>query len=72
MLPARRWKRPLQLNIFGGDAIRSNFTTANKYLFADLLLFESGEGGETTSLSFASTNVGIDASSALQEALIAT
>ena len=72
MLPARRWKRPLQLNTFGGDANRSSFTTANKYLFADLLLFESGEGDETTRLSFASANAGIDASSALLEALIAT
>ena len=72
MLPARRWKRPLQLNTFGGDANRSSFTTANKYLFADLLLFESGEGDETTRLSFASANAGIDVSSALLEALIAT
>ena len=45
---------------------------ANKYLFADLLLFETGEGDETTSPSFPAANAGIDASSALLEALIAT
>ena len=43
-----------------------------KRLFADLLLFTSGEGDEATSPSFASANAGIDASSALLEALIAT
>ena len=41
MFPALRWKRPLQLITSGWDANGSNFTTANKYLFADLLLFGS-------------------------------
>ena len=45
---------------------------ANKYLFADLLLFETGEGDETTSTSFPAANAGIDTSSALLEVLIAT
>ena len=72
MLTARRWKRPLQLNTCGGDANRSNFTTANKYLFADLLLFKSGVGDEETSPSLSAENSGIHASSALLEALIAT
>ena len=51
---------------------RSSFTTANKYLFAYLLLFWSREGDEATSTSFSAENVGIDAISALLEALIAT
>ena len=72
MLPARRWKRPFQLNKCGGDANRSTFTTANKYLFANLLLFTNGEGDEATSPSFAAADTGIDASNALLEALIAT
>ena len=42
-----------------------------KCLFADLLLFESEEGDEATSPSFAASNAGIYASSALLEALIA-
>ena len=71
MLPARRWKRPLQLNTCKGDAHRSSFTMANKYLFASLLLFMSGEGDEATSPYFATENMGIDASSVLLEALIA-
>ena len=45
---------------------------ANKYMFADVLLFESGEGDETTSPSFAAENSGIDASNMLLEALIVT
>ena len=72
MLLARRWKRPLQLDTCGGDANRSSFTTANKYLFADLLVFMSGEGDEATSPSFTAKSSGIDVSSALLEALIAT
>ena len=55
-----------------GDANRSSFTMANKYLFADLLLFTSGEGDEATSPSLTAENSGIDGSSALLEALIAT
>ena len=42
-----------------------------KCLFADLLLFGSGEGDETTSPSFTASNVGIDTSSVLLKALIA-
>ena len=45
---------------------------ANKYLSADLLFFTTGEGDEATSTSFAAENMGIEASSALLEALIAT
>ena len=44
---------------------------ANKYLFADLLLFESGEGNEATSPSLATKNESIDASSSSLEAPIA-
>ena len=72
MLPARRWKSPFQLNKCGRDANRSSFTMANKYLFADLLLFTSGKGDEATSPSFTAENSGIDVSSALLEALIVT
>ena len=46
--------------------------TANKYLFSNFQLFKSGEGGETTWLSFAPGNTTIDVSSASLEALIAT
>ena len=45
---------------------------ANKYLFDDLLLFESGEGEEATSPSLATENESIDASSSSLEAPIAT
>ena len=55
-----------------GDANRSSFTTANKYLFADLLLFTSGEGDEATSPSCATVNESIDASSSSLEASIPT
>ena len=43
-----------------------------KCLFANLLLFESGESDERTSPSFPAANTRIDASNALLEALIAT
>ena len=56
----------------GGDANRNNFTIANKYLFADLLLFERGEGDEVTSTSFVAKNESIDASSTSLEAPNAT
>ena len=36
MLPARRWKLPLQLDISRGDVHGSTLPTANKDLFADL------------------------------------
>ena len=71
MLPACCWKRSLQHNKCSGDVNGSGLPTANKYLFADLLLFTSGEGDEVTSPSFIAQNSGIDASSALLEALIA-
>ena len=44
---------------------------ANKYLFADLMLFTSGEVDATMSLSFAIRYATIEASSGLLEALIA-
>ena len=53
------------------DASGSGLSTANEYLFADLLLFISGEGDKATSPSFAAENLWIDAFSALLEALIA-
>ena len=70
MLPARRWKRPFQLNKCGGDANRSSFTTANKYLFADLLLFTSEKGDGETSPSCATVKGSIDASTSSLEASI--
>ena len=72
MLPASCWKRSFQHGTCSGDANRSGLPTANKYLFANLLLFTNGEGDEATSPSFASANAGIDAFSELLEALIAT
>ena len=72
MLPARRWKPPFQLNKCRGDANRSSFTTANKYLFADLLLFKSGEGDEAMSPSCATVKGSIDASSSSLEVSIPT
>ena len=72
MLPVHCWKRSLQHNTCSGDANGSGLPAASNYLFASLLLSTSGEGDEATSPSFASANVGIDASSTLLEALIAT
>ena len=43
-----------------------------EYLFADLLLFTSGEGDKATSPSFTPENEAIDGSSASLETLIAT
>ena len=71
MLPSRCWKCLLEYRKCSGDANKSGLPIANKYLFEDLLLFESGEGDETTSPSFPAANTGIDASNALLEALIA-
>ena len=45
---------------------------ANKYLFAEILFFVSGEGEETTSPSFTTRYTTIEASSASLEALIAS
>ena len=72
MLPARRWKRSLQLGICKWDAMETLYRRQTKYLFADLSVFISGEGDEATSPSFTAENEGIDASSASLEALIAT
>ena len=72
MLPARRWKRPLQIITCGADANGGFFTTANEYLSADLLFFTAPKGNEATSPSFIVENAGIEASSTLLEALIAT
>ena len=72
MLPAHCWKHSLRHSKYTSDANVSGLCTTNKYLFANPLLFESGEGDGTTSPSFPAKNVGIDASSALLEALIAT
>ena len=71
-LLAHRWKRPFQLGAFSGNANSNSLPTANKYLFADIFLFKSGEGDEATSPSCVVENAGIDASSALLEVLIAT
>ena len=45
---------------------------ANKYLFADLLFFMSGEGDEAMSPIFTTRYAAIEASSASLEALIAS
>ena len=72
MLLAHCGKRSLQHSTCSGNANGSGLPAANNYLFADLLLFTSGEGDKATSPSFTAENSGIDASSALLEALIAT
>ena len=51
---------------------RSSFTTANNYLFADLLLFKSGEGDVAPSPSGETVNRSIDVSSSSLEASIPT
>ena len=71
MLPACRWKRPLQLITCGVDANGGVCTMANKYLSSDILFFIPREGDEATSPSFAAENTAIEASSASLEALIA-
>ena len=72
MLPARRWKRPLQLFTCGVATNGDSFPTANKCLFANLLFCTAGEGDEATSPSFAAKKQGIEASIMLLEALNAT
>ena len=72
MLPACCWKQSLQHRKCSGDANRSGLSTANNYLFADLIFFTDGEGDEATSPSFSAANKGNYASSALLEVLIAT
>ena len=72
MLPARSWKRSLQLGICRGNANGSTLPTANKNLFTDLEVFTSGGGDEATSPSFTDENEAIGASSSSVEALNAT
>ena len=71
-LPARRWKRSVQCSKCRGHAMGALHPRQTEYLFADLLLFTSGEGDKATSPSFASENEAIDGSSASLETLIAT
>ena len=72
MLPARRWKRLLQLGIWRGDAMGALYPRQTKHLFADLSVFTTGEGDEETSPYFVAENQAIDASSSSLEAVIAT
>ena len=72
MLLARCWKRSLQHNTCSGDANRSGLPVESKYLLANILLSTSGEDDEATSPSSSFANVGIDASSELLKALVAT
>ena len=65
-----RGKRSLRFGICKGDETGSIHPGQRENLFADLLLFMSGEGEEATSPSFATANALIEASSALLEALI--
>ena len=69
-LPDHRWKRSFQLGAFSGDGKASTLPTANKCLFADLLLFASGEGDEATSPSFTTSYALIQVSSPSLETLI--
>ena len=69
-LPAHRWKRSFQLGTFSGDGKASTLPTANKCLFANLLLFASGEGDEATSPSFTTSYASIQASSPSLKMLI--
>ena len=62
----------MQHSKYRGIAHGSSLPTANKYLFAELLFFMTGEGEETTSPSFTTRYVAIEASSASLEALIAS
>ena len=61
----------MQLGISRGIAHGSSLPTANKYLFANLLFFTSGEGDDTTLPIFTTRYAAIEASSASLEALIA-
>ena len=69
-LPAHRWKRSFQLGAFSGDANENSLPTANKCLFANLLVSASREGDEATSPSFETSYALIQASSASMETLI--
>ena len=72
MLPARRWKRSLQLGICKWDAMEALYRRQTKYLFANLEVFTSGEDDEAASPSCVAENEAIGASSSWLEALIAT
>ena len=65
-----RWKRSFQLSTLSGDAKASTLPTANKCLFANLLLFANEEGDEATSPSFTTSYASIQASSPSLETLI--
>ena len=69
-LSAHRWKRSFQLGAFSGDGKATTLPMANKCLFADLLLFVSGEGDEATSPSFTTSYASIEASSPSLETVI--
>ena len=60
----------MQLGTSNGDANGSSLHIENKYLFANLLLFASGEGDEATSPSFTTSYALIQASSPSLETLI--
>ena len=72
MLPARLWKRKWHVASCSWYAKSGTLHTEKIYLLVNLSFVHGAEGDGTTSPSFASANAGIDASSALLEALIAT
>ena len=47
-----RWKRSLQLGVYGVDTMGNTLPMANRYLFANILLLTSGEGNKATSPFF--------------------
>ena len=63
---------PIAAHHMRGDANGSVLTMANKYPFANILLFENGEGNEGTPPSFATESGSIDAFSSSLKAPIAT
>ena len=69
-LPAHRWKCSFQLGAFSGDANASTLPTANKCLFANILVSASGEGDEATSPSFTTSYASTQASSPSLETVI--
>lgn len=68
----RPYKRSLQLGICIEDVKRSILIIANKYLFANLLIFISAYSDEAKPPSFAVLYVAIEASSTSLEVLIAS
>ena len=71
-LSVRCSKHSLRHSKYRGIAHGSNLPMAKKYLFANLLLFESGEWDKTTLPSIATQNAMIDSSKSLLEEPIAT